>query len=151
MKKIKRCLGPLGLAIFCGIIFGRSAFGVYRDNLFQMLNSSKLYLLLDREYDSLDLLREDTYDGDLLYYNDSGKYERVIGITNRYENVSKIKKLYNDQVMVMEYYISDKISEKQREYDDLLIMSENDDEIRVIVKKILELYREDDSVKLIAG
>ena len=151
MKKIKKNIVSLGIAILCGLFVGKVVFQIYHDNLYQVLKSSKLYLLLQGEYDSLALLRENNLDGDILYYNDSGKYERVVGITNRIENVSKIEKLYDDKLMVMEYYISGKISDRQKEYDELLIQSKDNDEVRKIVDNILKIYQDSEGVILIAG
>ena len=69
-----------------------------------------------------------------------------------YDNVDKIKKLYDDKVTVSIYYIDNTLSnDKQGEYDKELMNSNNMDDVRDVVNNILELYRENNNIKLING
>ncbi len=151
MKKIiKGIVVPVLAAIIVGYVFGKYVFLKYKDNLYSELSSSRLYLVENGEYDTIDKMREDNSRNSYIYYLDDNKYKSVVGITRRYDNIDKIKKLYNDNVMVMEYYIEDDIiNSKQEEYDNELMQVNDIEKIKEVVDNILELYREDDGIKLI--
>ena len=66
--------------------------------------------------------------------------------------VDKIKSLYSNKLNVMEYYIpNDSLDNRQIEYDNRLLATEDGGEVREIVDNILRLYRESDSMRLIKG
>ena len=85
-----------------------------------------------------------------LYYVDDNKYKTVFGITKNIENAEKINNLYNGDLNIMEYYISnDKLSNMQDEYDDILKDTLNNDKVMEVVSDILNMYKEDDTVRLV--
>ena len=68
-----------------------------------------------------------------------------------YDNVDNIKKLYSDKLEVSEYYVSnDFFNNKQNEYDDELTNTNDIYEVKEVFDNILNLYRSDDSIKLIS-
>lgn len=147
---IKRVLVSVLLAIFIGYVCGKYVFKNYRDNLYNELSSSRLYLIENGEYDSIDAMREDNYKNNYVYYIDNDKYKTVVGITNNYNNVAKIKKLYSDDLKVYEYYVSDdRLDKRQIEYDNELSRIDEPEEVREVVDNILELYRDNDNIRLI--
>ena len=151
MKRvIKGVLWPLFLAIVLGFICGKYVFRVYRNNLYDELSSSKLYLLENGEYDSIDVMRQENNKNNYVYYEDNGKYKTVVGITYDYGNIDKIKSLFNDNLLVYEYYLpSDKLDSKQLEYDRALNNTNDLTEIKKTVDNILEMYHDSDSIRLI--
>ena len=143
---------PVVLAVLLGFILGRYIFGTYRDNLYRELSSSRLYLIEKGEYDSLDEMREDNSGNNYVYYKDDDKYKTVVGITREYDNISKIKSLYSDNLQVMEYFIaSNELNELQGEYDRELLKIDDSSKVREVVDSILELYRESNDIRLIKG
>ena len=95
-------------------------------------------------------MREENSGNNYVYYKDDDGYKTVVGITKNEDNINKIKSLYSDTVRVEEYYISnDMLNDKQDEYD--LLLSNTDDlyEVREVVDNILNLYREEDTIRLI--
>ena len=67
------------------------------------------------------------------------------------KNVEKIKKIYSDNLYVDEYYIPrEYMDSKQEEYDRELNDTEDVYEIKEVVDNILNLYRKEDSIKLIS-
>lgn len=151
MKNIfKGLIFPLGVSVFFGFICGKLVYSVYNEDIENKLSSSKLYLVLNGEYLTYDLMREENNDNNYIYYKDDDGYKSVIGITKDIDNVEKIKKLYSDNLKVEEYYISsDLFNDKQLEYDLELKNTDNIYEVRDVVDNILNLYREDETIKLV--
>lgn len=151
MKNIfKGLIFPLGVSVFFGFICGKLVYSVYNEDIENKLSSSKLYLVLNGEYLTYDLMREENNGNNYIYYKDDDGYKSVIGITKDIDNVEKIKKLYSDNLKVEEYYISsDLFNDKQLEYDLELKNTDNIYEVRDVVDNILNLYREDETIKLV--
>ena len=151
MKKIiKGVFIPVLGAIILGFIFGKYVFKTYKDSLYSELSSSRLYLVENGEYDNIDTMREENSTNNYVYYKDNDKYKSVVGITRKYDNIDKIKELYSDNLKIYEYYVPvDKLDSKQDEYDKELTNANNLKEVKEVVDNILELYKDDDSIRLI--
>ena len=95
-------------------------------------------------------MREENNGNNYVYYKDEDGYKSIVGITKVVDNINKIKKLYSDNVSVSEYYISNELlNNKQNEYDSLLSNTEDINQVREVVDNILNLYREEDEIRLI--
>lgn len=151
MKKIlKGIFVPVFIAIIVGYIMGKYVYKTYRDDIYNDLRSSRLYLVQSGAYDSIDNMREENSANNYVYYKDDNRYKTVVGITKNYSNVDKIKKLYSDNLVVTEYYVpTDIINDKQDEYDKVLAEASDLREVKEVVDNILNLYRSDDSIRLI--
>lgn len=151
MKKIiKGVFIPVLGAIILGFIFGKYVFKTYKDSLYSELSSSRLYLVENGEYDNIDTMREENSTNNYVYYKDNDKYKSVVGITRKYDNIDKIKELYSDNLKIYEYYVPvDKLDSKQDEYDNILTNANNLKEVKEVVDNILELYKDNDSIRLI--
>lgn len=151
MKKIiKGFFLPLVVSVVFGFVCGKLVYSVYYEDIENKLSSSKLYLVQNGEYLTYDKMREENNGNNYVYYKDDDGYKSIIGITKDIDNVDKIKQLYSDNVMVEEYYISsDLFNDKQLEYDLKLKNTDNIYEVREVVDNILNLYRDDGSVKLV--
>ena len=150
-KKIRGVIVPLIIALFIGYIGGKYTYRVYQDNLYDTLRSSRLYLVEKGVYDSVDVMREDNGDNNYVYYRDDDKYKTVVGITKDYDNVKKIKSLYDDKLSVMEYYVANEIIDsKQDAYEKELKEANNFSDVKEAVDNILNLYRSDEKIRLIA-
>ena len=151
MKKIiKGVFLPLVLSMIFGFICGKLVYSVYGDDIENRLSSSKLYLIQNGKYLTYDNMREENNGNNYVYYKDEDGYKTVVGITRNENNIDKIKSLYSDNLEVEEYYISTELlDQKQNEYD--LLLSNTDDiyEVKEVVDNILNLYREDDTIKLV--
>ena len=150
-KKIKGIIVPVLIAMFIGYVGGKFVYRTYLDNLYDTLRSSRLYLVERGVYDTIDTMREDNSDTNYVYYKDNDKYKTVVGITKDFDNIKKIKSLYSDNLSVMEYYVAnDIIDSKQDEYEKELNKAEDYKEVKEAVDNILNLYRSDDTIRLIA-
>lgn len=150
-KRIRGIIIPVVIALLIGYIGGKFVYKTYLDNLYDTLRSSRLYLVERGIYDTIDTMREDNSDTNYVYYKDNDKYKTVVGITKDYDNIKKIKSLYSDNLSVMEYYVAnDIIDSKQDEYEKELNEAENYKEVKEAVDNILNLYRSDDTIRLIA-
>ena len=151
MKKIiKGFLMPLVVSMICGFVCGKLVYSEYVDDVENRLSSSKIYLIENGTYLTYDNMREENNGNNYVYYRDDDGYKTVVGITKNYDNVDKIQSLYSDKVKVEEYYISnDMVIDKQDEYDIQLSSTDDLYEVREVVDNILNLYREDDTIKLV--
>lgn len=150
-KKILGIVIPFILALILGMICGRYVYKTYRDNIYGDLSSSRLYLIQGGKYEDYNEMREENYGSNYIYYQDEDGYKTVVGITRKYDNISKIKSLYSDDLKVMEYYLPrEYLDSRQDEYD--LELSDVSDlyQVRKVVDNILDLYRKDDTIKLIS-
>ena len=151
MKKIvKGVVLPVVIAIIMGYIGGKYVYKIYRDNLSKDLSSSRVYLIENGEYDSIDTMREDNSRNNYVYYFDNNKYKSVVGITKNYDNIEKIKSLYDDKLSVLEYYVANyMLDTKQDIYEEELKEASDINDVKKAVDNILSLYRNDDNIKLI--
>lgn len=146
---IKSVMGPLFFAMLFGFLLGKFVYYIYSDDIVSELRSSKIYLIQNGEYSSYDDMREGNISNSYVYYKDNDKYKSVVGITKNEDNVDKIKNLYNDELVVSEYYVStDLINDKQNYYDSELAKADNLKEVTNILSDILDLYKEDEAIRL---
>ena len=141
---------PLVLSMIFGFVCGKLVYSVYGEDVENRLSSSKIYLVENGKYLTYDMMREENNGNNYVYYKDDEGYKTVVGITKNEDNINKIKRLYSDNVKIEEYYISsDLVNDKQNEYD--LMLSNTDDvyEVKEVVDNILNLYREEDTIKLV--
>ncbi len=151
MKKIKEIFFSVLGAVLVGYISGKYFYHTYSDNMYHNLSSSKLYLIENGEYESIENMRENNNYNNYIYYVDNNKYKTVVGITNNYNHIDKIKSLYPDKLEVTEYYINiDTLNDKQKEYENMLETANTKSEVKEAVDNILNLYRTDENIRLIA-
>ena len=152
MKKlIKGIFIPLLGAIVLGYLGGRYVYATYKNNLYDNLTSSRLYLIENGEYETIDDMRNENSGNSYVYYKDDDKYKSVVGITKNYDNIEKIKALYSDNLSVLEYYVaSDILDNKQDEYEKQINDTDDLKEVKEAVDNILNLYRSDDKIRLIS-
>ena len=71
-------------------------------------------------------------------------------MTDIMKRIEKIKKLYDNNVLVEEYYIeTESIDQKQLEYEKELSNTNDIEEIKEVTNNILNLYKTDDNIRLI--
>ena len=155
IKMIKKIINslviPVVVAVFCGFLCGKFVYKSYNLELQDELKSSRLYLIQSGQYLTYERMREENSGNNYVYYKDEDGYKTIIGITKNYDNIDKIKSLYSEDMVVDEYYVPwEYIDEKQDEYERQLNDTDNIYEVKEIVDNILNLYRSDDSIKLIS-
>ena len=150
-KKVFGVLFPLIVSVIFGFISAKLVYSVYEEDIENKLSSSKIYLLKNGEYSTYENMREENSGNNYVYYKDEEGYKTIIGITKNYDNIDKIKSLYSEDMVVDEYYVPwEYIDEKQDEYERKLYDTDDIYEVKEIVDNILNLYRSDDSIKLIS-
>lgn len=141
-KKLLKVLTPLFLSIICGIICGRIVCGIYDKKLDIDLNGEKIYLIQSGAYSTYDKMIDHTLISNYVYYEDDGLYKSIIGITENYDNIDKIKNTYDFDVIVKEYYSKDKeLNDKIKEYDVLITNTSDNKELKKIISEVLALYK----------
>ena len=151
MKKLIRGIFvPIVISVLCGFLCGKFVYNIYKDDVYGMLESSRVYLLHGNTYSTYDGMRSENINNNYVYYVDDGGYKTVFGITKKMDNAYKINELYDNGLEIMEYYISnDKINSKQDEYDDILMAANNSEKVKDVIFDILDMYKEDDTVRLV--
>ncbi len=151
MKEIlKKAMMPIFLSIICGGICGRVVYKIYLGDNKLAFDGNLIYLIQSGAYNSYDNMRANTIGYDYVYYEEDNLYKTIIGITKNKDNIEKIKKSYDKEVIVSEYYTENKeLNFKINEYDNLLLKEEDDEKIKKLIIDMLNLYKGEDSIKLI--
>lgn len=149
-KKLKKVLIPIFLSVICGAICGRLVYQIYDKKLDDDLKGEKIYLIQAGAYSTYDNMVSNTSVNHYVYYEDEdGLFKSIIGLTECYDNIEKIKNTYTGEVLVSEYYSKDKeLNLKIKEYDKKIIKSTTDEEVKEIVLEMLTLYKDNDSTLL---
>ena len=126
-------------------------FRSYDKDLSKELEGEKIYLLQAGAYSNYDNMVKNTLVNNYIYYEDyDGLYKAIIGITEKYTNIEKIKKIYGKEIIISEYYSKNKeLNKKIKEYDKKISKSENAEEIQNNVLEMLTLYKDNDDKTLV--
>ena len=85
-----------------------------------------------------------------IYYEDDGLFKAIIGITENYDNISKIQSTYKGESIVSEYYSdNEELNKKIKEFDKKIDKSDDVNEIKNIVLEMINLYKDNDDNTLI--
>ena len=152
MKKLlKKVFLPIFLSVICGSMCGKLIYDIYDKDLSKELEGEKIYLLQAGAYSNYDNMVKNTLVNNYIYYEDyDGLYKAIIGITEKYTNIEKIKKIYGKEIIISEYYSKNKeLNKKIKEYDKKISKSENAEEIQNNVLEMLTLYKDNDDKTLV--
>lgn len=152
MKKIiNKVLVPIFLSVVCGSICGKLVYDIYDKNLEEKINGEKIYLLQAGAYETYDNMVKNTLVNNYIYYEDKdGLYKAIIGITENYNNIDKIKNTYGKEVIISQYYSNNKeLNNKIKEYDKKINKSSSKEEIQSTVLEMLTLYKDNDDKTLV--
>lgn len=146
-KKLKKVLFPIFLSVVCGAICGRLVYGIYDKKLETDIHGEKIYLIQAGAYSTYDNMVENTSINHYVYYEDEdGLFKSIIGLTENYDNIEKIKNTYSGNVLISEYYSKDKeLNNKIKEYDEKIKKCESKEEIQKLVLEMLSLYKDNKS------
>ena len=148
-KKINKVVIPIFLSVICGAICGRLMFSIYDEKGYNILNTNTIYLLEDSTYDNIDAMKANLISTNYIYYEDNGKYNMVVALTKNKDNIEKIKKVYDKELKVEEYTLNnDDINALINDYDIKLSNSENNDEIKQIIGKMINIYKDREDIKM---
>ena len=150
IKKIKKVFIPIFLAVICGSICGKLVSDIYANSLTTRIDTPKIYLIQAGAYSSYDNMVSNTNVGNYIYYEDDGLFKAIIGITENYNNISKIQKTYNGESIVSEYYSDNiELNKKIKEYDKKINDTNDTNEIKKTVLEMIDLYKDNENNTLI--
>lgn len=151
MKDIlKKALVPIFLSIICGFLCGRVVYKIYLGDTNLVYGGNLIYLIQSGAYSTYDSMRANTVSYDYVYYEEDELFKTVIGVTKDKSNIDKIKKIYDGEVIINSYYTVDvDLNNEIIGYDNMLKKEEDDDKIKEIIVKMLNLYKRDNNIKLI--
>ena len=148
-ERLKKIFIPIFLSIICGSVCGRLLFSIYEEKASSTLSSNVIYMLIDSTYNDYDSMKASSI-SNYVYYEDDGKYTAAVGITKNKDNIKKIEKIYNKELKIKKYLLSDKeMINKIDEFDKKIEHSDDNDEIRGVVLEMLELYKARDDIKIV--
>lgn len=147
-KRLKKVFIPIFLSIICGAICGRMVYQIYDEKLDEDLNGEKIYLIQAGAYSTYDNMVNNTALNHYVYYeDDDGLFKSIIGLTENYENIEKIKNTYKGEIIINEYYSKNKeLNKKIKEYDKKIKKSNSNEEVKQIVLEMLTLYKDNDAI-----
>lgn len=149
-KKIKKVVIPIFISIFCGFVCGRVMFSIYEDKGEDILDSKLVYLLLCDTYNDYESMKASSISNDYIYYEDEDGYNAIIALTKNKNNIDKIKKTYGKELTVMEYLLKDDdMNEKISEYDKELENTDNEDDIKEVISKMINIYKDKEDIKMV--
>lgn len=148
---IKKVLIPIFLSVICGSICGKLVYNIYDNNITKEIEGKKIYLLQAGAYSTYDNMVKNTLVNNYIYYEDyDGLFKAIIGITENYDNIEKIKNSYGKEIIISEYYSKNKeLNNKIKEYDKKINISNNKEEIQKAVLEMLTLYKDNKDKTLI--
>lgn len=149
-KKIKQIVVPIFLSVLCGFICGRLMFSIYEEKGKNILELNTIYLLKDNSYNDYDSMKASSLSNNYIYYEDEGKYNTIIAITKNKDNIDKIKETYNKELTIMEYILKDEeMNNKLEAYDLELTKAQKDEDIKEVINKMINVYKDKEDVKMI--
>lgn len=146
-KKIPKAITPIFLSVICGAICGKMVYSIYKQKLDIDIKGQKIYLIQSGTYSTYDNMVDSTLLSNYIYYEDTdGQYNSVIGLTERQENIDKIKNTYEGHIIVNQYYSKDqKLNQQIQVYDEKLSSATKQEEIKDIITDMLKLYKDKNS------
>ena len=148
--KIKKIVTPIFLSVLCGMICGKLMFSIYEEKGSSILNSNIIYLLEDSSYDDYDTMKASIISSNYIYYEEDGQYKRVVAMTKNKDNIEKIKNVYNRELTITEYLLSDEeINNKLEEYDLRIQNTEDKDELQTIIIEMINIYKGEEDIKMV--
>ena len=148
LKKLKKIMIPIFLSIACGAICGKIVYNIYDKKLYNELSAEEIYLIQAGAYSNYDNMVSNTFLSNYVYYEDEdGLYKSIIGLTEDYNNIEKIKSTYKDDVVIRKYYSKDKeLNKKIKEYDKKIKNTNDEKEIKQIISEMLSLYKDKNTI-----
>ena len=132
------------------MICGRVMFSIYEDKGSSILNSNIIYLLEDASYEDYNTMKASTISSEYIYYEEAGQYKAVIAMTKNKDNIEKIKGIYDKELKVSEYLLSDEaINSRLEEYDIRIANTEDKGELQEIIIEMINLYKGEEDIKMV--
>ena len=131
------------------ILFSKYTKKIVTENIIFALASTKVYLLQTGAYTTLDSMKKNTTLKNYIYYQDDGLYKTIMAITKDKDNINKIKKIYNEDIIINEYYLDNPtINSQIKKYDIELKNTSDNSKIQEILDEMLKIYQESNQIKL---
>ena len=90
-KKLTKVLFPIFLSVICGAVCGRLVYSIYDKKITDDISMTKIYLIQAGAYSTYDNMTSSMLLSNYVYYEDDGLYKLIIGVTEDYSNIDKIK------------------------------------------------------------
>lgn len=150
MKEIlKKAMLPIILSIVCGSICGKVVYEIYLTDNKLAYEENIIYLIQNGAYISYDSMRANTIGYDYIYYEEDDLFKTIIGVTKNKKNIEKIQKIFNNEIKINSYFIDDyELNEKIKEYDNMLFNEDDDEKIKEIIIKMINLYKNKENIKM---
>ncbi len=149
-SKIKKIVTPIFLSVLCGMICGKLMFSIYEEKGSNILDSNVIYLLEDSAYNDYDSMKASTISSNYIYYEEDGKYKRVVAMTKNKDNIEKIMNVYDSELTVAKYLLSDEdISNRLDEYDMRIENTSDNEEIKKIIIEMINIYKGVEDIKMV--
>lgn len=148
-KRLKKIVVPIFLSVLCGFICGRLMFSIYEEESSNSLSSNVIYMLEDASYKDYDTMKASTLSANYIYYKEDNKYNTVLAITRDKDNIKKIEDVYDKELKVVKYLLSnEEVNNKIEEYDIKIKNTSDKEEIKNIIEEVINIYKGEDNIKI---
>lgn len=133
------------LSIVLGYVCGKGLYNIYSDKIDNILDNN-IYLLEVGSFSTFDMMKASSSMTNYVYYDDNGVYKKVVAITRDKDNIDKVKKLLNEDIVVNTYVSNDReLNLKIDGYDKLLLKEEDISIQKKLINEVLSLYKSETS------
>ena len=138
-KRLKKIVVPIFLSVLCGFICGRLMFSIYEEESSNSLSSNVIYMLEDASYKDYDTMKASTLSANYIYYKEDNKYNTVLAIED----------VYDKELKVVKYLLSnEEVNNKIEEYDIKIKNTSDKEEIKNIIEEVINIYKGEDNIKI---
>ena len=143
-----RMFGSILLAIICGYIFGKIIFNEYNHNILNVFNEKEtVYFLQQGVYSTVSSMEKNTKTLKNYIYSKEDDYFKVLAaITKDEQNATKLKEFFialGNDIYIREVKLSNRaFINILEQYDKLLALTDDHNNINNIVKEVLSQYQE---------
>ena len=106
-------------------------------------------MLEDASYKDYDTMKASTLSANYIYYKEDNKYNTVLAITRDKDNIKKIEDVYDKELKVVKYLLSnEEINNKIEKYDIKIKNTSDKEEIKNIIEEVINIYKGEDNIKI---
>ena len=124
-------------------------FSIYEEESSNSLSSNVIYMFEDASYKDYDTMKASTLSANYIYYKEDNKYNTVLAITRDKDNIKKIEDVYDKELKVVKYLLSnEEVNNKIEEYDIKIKNTSDKEEIKNIIEEVINIYKGEDNIKI---
>ena len=135
---------PIFFSVLVGFIFGKMIFKQYDETMTTFGDGEKLYFIQSGIYSNIESMPKNYKD--YLYIYENNAYHLYLGITKSEKTATRIQGYYEkkgNNIYIKEKFVNNpEFTTLLGEYDKVLELTSNDDDINAVEKVVIASYKE---------